>query len=273
MDRHQLLPVVVLLGTLLAVSGTSTPAAAGGAADVAEDETTTSGTTDGTNVDLSATQPGTPGSGSGSDGSDDSGDFVLIGDEPTSDDPPCLRIVDNRCYISLTRPGDVVPGTPTLSDIASFRPEVGTAHMQPNGWGVVGIHTNFYATGDAHVVTGTLLGLPASVRFTPIAWHWDYGDGTASTSASPGGTWAQLGIREFDAAPGSHLYTAKASYTVGLDIEYAAEYQYAGQPWLPIAGTLVLAANDLAITTWNVKTVLVAEDCLDDPSGPGCPGG
>ena len=206
-------------------------------------------------------------------GADDDGNFVLIGDEPTSDDPPCLRIVDNRCYISLTRPGDAVPGTPTLSDIASFRPEVGTAHMQPNGWGVVGIHTNFYATGDAHVVTGTLLGQPASVRFTPIAWHWNYGDGTASTSASPGGTWAQLGIREFDATPGSHLYTAKASYTVGLDIEYAAEYQYAGQPWLPIAGTLLLPANDLTITTWNVKTVLVAEDCLDDPSGPGCPGG
>ena len=60
---------------------------------------------------------------------------------------------------------------------------------------------------------------------------------------------------------------------MSLDIEYTAEYQYAGQPWLPIAGTLLLPANDLAITTWNVKTVLVAEDCLDDPSAPGCPGG
>ena len=226
-----------------------------------------SGTTDGSQVDLIGTIPGTP-------GSDDSGDFVIIdGDGTPTDDSVCLRIVDNRCYVSLTRPEDAAPGTPTLSDIASFRPQVGTAHMQPNGWGVVGIHTNFYATGDAHVVTGTLLGQPASVRFTPIAWHWDYGDGTAASAGSPGGTWAQLGIREFDATPGSHLYSVKGGYTVALDIEYAAEYQYAGQPWLPISGTLLLSANDLAITTWNVKTVLVAEDCLDDPTAPGCPGG
>ena len=72
--------------------------------------------------------------------------------------------------------------------------------MQPNGWGVVGIHTNFYATGDAHVVTGTLLGQPASVRFTPVAWHWTTGMARPPPSGSPGGTWAQLGIREFDAA-------------------------------------------------------------------------
>ena len=265
MDRRRLLLIAAAIVFALV---TNPPPDGGTISDGAESAQTTP-TNNGTDIDLIATNPGTP----GTPGTDDSGNFIIVGDEPSSDDPPCLRIVDNRCYISLTRPEDALPGTPTLSDIATFRPQVGTAHMQPNGWGVVGIHTNFYATGDAHVVTGTLLGQPASVRFTPIAWHWDYGDGTASTSTSPGGTWAQLGIREFDAAPGSHLYTAKASYTVSLEIEYAAEYQYAGQPWLPIAGTLLLSANDLAITTWNVKTVLVAEDCLDDPSGPGCPGG
>ncbi len=244
--------------------------AAADAADVGDD-TTTESTNNGDSVDIGVTQPGTP----GSDGSDDTGDFIYVGGGSGSatDDSICLRIVDNRCYVTLTRPEDAVPGTPTLSDIASFRPVVGTAHMQPNGWGVVGIHTNFYATGDVHVVTGTLLGQPASVRFTPIGWHWTYGDGTAASVGSPGGTWAQLGIREFDATPGSHVYTAKAGYTVTLSIEYGAEYQYAGQPWLPIAGTLLLPANDLAIATWRVKTVLVAEDCLDDPSAPGCPTG
>ena len=272
MDRRQLLRLGAI--TLIAISllCSAAPVSADSITDVG-DGTTTSGTTDGSTVEVIGTQPGTP----GSDGSDDLGDYVYVGGGDGSgggtDDSLCLRIVDDRCYVTLSRPEDAVPGTPTLSDIASFRPVVGTAHMQPNGWGVVGIHTNFYATGDAHVVTGTLLGQPASVRFTPIAWHWDYGDGTAASAASPGGTWAQLGVREFDGTPGSHLYTVKAGYTVRLSIEYAAEYQYAGQPWLPIAGTLLLSANDLTITTWRVKTVLVAEDCLDDPSAPGCPGG
>jgi hypothetical protein len=236
------------------------------------EEGTTTGTTDGTDVQLDITIPGTPGP-DGTRGSDDSGNFILLDDDAPTDDSICLRIVDNRCYISLTRPEDAAPGTPTLTDIASFRPQVGTANMQPNGWGVVGIHTNFYATGAAHVVTGTLLGQPASVRFTPVAWHWTYGDGTASSVGAPGGTWAQLGIREFDATPGSHVYSTKGSYIVTLDVEFAAEYQYAGQPWRPISGTLLASANDLTITTWNVKTVLVAEDCLHDPSAPGCPGG
>jgi hypothetical protein len=258
-----------VLSFTMSVAISTSPAFAG-ATDVGTDDTTTSGHNNDGNgtVDLIGTQPGTP-------GNDDTGDFFFVddGDDRSSDDSICLRIVDNRCYVRLARPAEAEPGTPTLTDIASFRPIVGTAHMQPNGWGVVGIHTNFYSTGDAHVVTGTLLGQPASVRFTPVGWHWDYGDGTAASVGAPGGTWAQLGIREFDATPGSHVYASKASYTVHLSIEYAAEYQYAGQPWLPIAGTLLLAANDLAITTWNVKTVLVAEDCLDDPNGPGCPGG
>jgi hypothetical protein len=261
--RRLLLNSVALVGVLLVPVQ---PPSGGTITDSAENAQT-SASNSGEQVTLEATTPGSP-------GSDDTGDFVLIGGDggAASDDSICIRIVDDRCYVTLSRPEDAVPGTPTLSDIASFRPEVGTAHMQPNGWGVVGIHTNFYSIGGAHVVTGTLLGQPASVRFTPIAWHWDYGDGTAATAGAPGGTWAQLGIREFDATPGSHVYATKGGYTVRLGIEYTAEYQFAGQPWLPIPGSLLLSANDLSITTWNVKTVLVAEDCLADPSAPGCPG-
>ena len=267
MDWRKLL-LIGLVSVVVATSAVPAFAADGGGVGDLGDNT--SAENNGTDVTLDITVPGSP----GTDGTDDSGDFILIGgDGGDTDDSICLRIVDNRCYVTLTRPEDATPGTPTLSDIASFRPHVGTANMQPNGWGVVGIHTNFYATGDAHVVTGTLLGQPASVRFTPVAWHWTYGDGTAATSGAPGGTWAQLGIREFDATPGSHVYSTKGSYTVTLDVEFAAEYQYAGQPWLPIAGTLLASANDLTITTWNVKTVLVAEDCLDNPGAPGCPGG
>ena len=146
--------------------------------------------------------------------------------------------------------------------------------MQPNGWGVVGIHTNFYATGDAHVVTGTLLGQPASVRFTPIAWHWDYGDGTASTVRLPRrhvGATGHPRVRRDAGQPPVHRQSelhgdASTSSTPPSTSTPASR-------GVPIAGTLLLSANDLAITTWNVKTVLVAEDCLDDPSGPGCPGG
>ena len=64
---------------------------------------------------------------------------------------------------------DVVsPATPprvvTLNDIANFAPAVGGNHMEPNGWIVVGLDTNFYSDAGARVVEGSLLGQPADRR-------------------------------------------------------------------------------------------------------------
>jgi len=162
------------------------------------------------------------------------------------------------------------PTTLTLSDIASFRPDVGTNAMQPNGWAVVGLDTNFFSRGGADVVDGSLLGGPAQVRFTPIAWSWSYGDGTATRATTAGGTWEELGIPEFDATPTSHAYTAKGTYTITLTIDYAAEYRLGDAAWVRIPGVLSLPANPLTITVGSAKTVLVDEDCRVNPSGPGC---
>ena len=83
------------------------------------------------------------------------------------------------------------PGAPTVTDIATFQVEVATAHNQPEGWGVVGKPTNFYTEGGVHEVTGTLLGQPATVRFTPVAWTWDYGDGHLQTLSTGGNRWSR----------------------------------------------------------------------------------
>lgn len=167
------------------------------------------------------------------------------------------------------------PGAPgsspiTIRDIASFVPTPGRQQMEPDGWAVAGLHTNFYAITAAHVVEGTLLGRPADVRFTPVAYHWAYGDGTAATFGTAGGTWATLGIPEFEPTPTSHVYEEIGEYTITLSIEFAAEYRFDGGPWRPVIGRLTLPANDLHISVGTAKTVLVDEDCLANPSGPGC---
>ncbi len=81
--------------------------------------------------------------------------------------------------------------------------------MQPDGWIVPGLDANFYAVTAPHVVNGTLLGQPASVRFTPVAFHWDYGDGNAATRSTKGATWEALGIPEFEPTPTSHVYATR----------------------------------------------------------------
>ncbi len=168
------------------------------------------------------------------------------------------------------RDGYGVTSPVTLRDIASFIPSAGSDHMQPNGWMVVGLDTNFYAQAGAQIQDGMLLGEPASVRFTPRAYHWNYGDGTAATRSTPGATWAAQALKEFDRTATSHSYSKKGSYTITLTIDFGGEYRYAGSSWVRIAGTLPVPANPLTASAGDAKTVLVAKDCAARPSGPGC---
>lgn len=159
----------------------------------------------------------------------------------------------------------------TLADIATFTPQSPVQYMQPDRWMVVGLPTNFYTDIAPHVVSGQLLGQPAEVRFTPFAYAWNYGDGTAVTHPTPGATWQALGLNEFDPTPTSHVYEAEGTYTITLTVAYAAEYRYAGGPWTRIAGYLELPANELiAEATSDAVTVLVDRDCTRAPRGPGC---
>ena len=158
----------------------------------------------------------------------------------------------------------------TLADIAAFRPAPGIERMEPDGWVVAGLPANIYAIVAPQLVDGSLLGQPASVRFTPIRYHWEYGDGTGAVRSTKGGTWAALGLREFDPTPTSHVYLAEGEYTIRLTIDFRAEYRFAGSDFLPIDGTINLRANDLRISVDGAKTVLVEHDCTADPSGPGC---
>jgi hypothetical protein len=157
-----------------------------------------------------------------------------------------------------------------LADIASFRPVPGVAHMQPNGWAVMGLNTNFYAATGQHVVDGTLLGRPASVRFTPIGFQWNYGDGASTVTNAAGNTWDALRLAEFDPTPSSHRYTTRGTYPITLSIDFAPEYRYDDGGWIVIDGVVSTPANPLTVTTGKIKTVLVAHDCLADPDGPGC---
>lgn len=159
----------------------------------------------------------------------------------------------------------------TISDIASFSPLAAVQFMQPDGWMVVGLPANFYAQIDRHAVSGSLLGQPAAVRFTPLAFSWDYGDGTTAIVATPGESWQALGAAEFDPTATSHVYAAEGTYVIDLTVLYAAEYRWAGGAWTPIAGHVEFPANSLvARAAADAVTVLVDRDCRGGPFGPGC---
>ncbi len=226
---------------------------------------------DGAVLDGQLTGGGSPGSG-GSDGSSSGGGSG----SSTLPPMPCEEVFAGYCYGEgqgkPVEPVEPAPGIPpiTLSDIAVFRPQAAVQFMQPDGWMVVGLPTNFVAVIDRHVVSGTLFGVPADVRFTPVGYRWRYGDGTAARLGTRGASWAALGLREFDPTPTSHIYRASGTYVIELDVEYTAEYRFAGGSWTSLTGIIVLPANDLVATAGGAVTVLVDRDCARAPAGPGC---
>ena len=217
----------------------------------------------GVDLDGSISLPGDEGGGTF--------DIGIDGGE-TGDDPNSVcenRAGQSYCW-SVTPPGETAVSPVTLADIAHLRPVVGTHGMQPDGWAVVGLPANFVSGASTHVVDGTLLGALASVRFTPVAWHWDYGDGGSTSLGTGGARWAELGSPEFAATPTSHVFHRKGSYTVTLGIDLRAEYRVGSGAWTPIAGTLRVEASTLTVVVTSAQTVLVDRDCTAYARGPGC---
>ena len=224
---------------------------------------------DGAVLDGELTMGGGPGSSNPGGGGGTSGGTTL----PPM---PCEEVFAGFCYgEGQGKPGEPAPGAPgvpgvTLSDVAMFRPQPTVQYMQPDGWMVVGLPTNFVAVIERHIVAGTLLGAPADVRFTPVAYRWRYGDGSSARLGTTGASWRALGLREFDSTATSHLFRASGTYVIKLDVEYTAEYRFSGGAWTPLTGVIVLPANDLVATAGAAVTVLVDRDCGRAPSGPGC---
>ncbi len=116
-------------------------------------------------------------------------------------------------------------------------------------------------TPRQHVVPGTLLGLPAEVRFTPISYRWDYGDGSHAQFAEGGSTWEALGLDWFAVTSTSHSYESRGAVAAVLTISYQAEYRFAGPTWNPVVGILDVTDDPLAIVVATESTVLVGGSC------------
>ena len=205
-----------------------------------------------------ATTPGGPSNG-GRGGEDGNATPADPTDMPQPGDPN---------YIYRDPFGVVSPVS--IRDLRRFHPNPGTDHMQPSGWTVIGLDTNFYSVVGPQVLHGRLLGEPVAVRFSPVAWHWAYGDGTSAARGTGGMSWEAQGTHEFDATPTSHVYRHTGIYYIDLGVEFAAEYKFADDEWLPVTGTLTVPANRLKTSVGDATTVLVGRDCTQTPKGAGC---
>jgi len=157
----------------------------------------------------------------------------------------------------------------TMTDIASFAPSVSPATAEPAGVGIAGLPLNLVASTAMHTRSGELFDLPVTVRFRPVSYTFDHGDGTHHTTDTGGHTWTQLGLPQFTPTATSHTYRQPGTYTVRTTIHLTADIDY-GNGWNPVEGLLAVPAGNTTVHIFQAHTALVEHTCLENPTGTGC---
>ncbi|MFD6054048.1 hypothetical protein [Agromyces sp. NPDC060279] len=158
----------------------------------------------------------------------------------------------------------------TLRDLASFNPGPSGLASEPSGWAIVGRPVNLLADAGVVARSGTLLGRPVEVVFTPVSYEWSASTGERVVTESAGRSWDALGLPELAVTDSSLRLQRAGRVTVRLTVHYAAEYRFAGSAWRGIPGTLPVEAGELELLVGTFETVLTDGDCRANPSGPGC---
>ncbi|KAB2810711.1 PKD domain-containing protein [Pimelobacter simplex] len=152
----------------------------------------------------------------------------------TTPTQPTLTLADiRRAFAELPLP------TPTL------------VIQPPDGVTLVNFDTNFYTAHTAPLTrTVTLLGQRVTIRATPAAYTWTYGDGAARTTADPGAPYPDLRV--------THRYERKGVYRARLAVTYDGSYRVGqGGPWRAIPGRVTVAGAPQGLRAVEATPTLV----------------
>lgn len=240
------------------------------------------GSNTGTEIIIDGSQPG-----AGTPGTSPIGDWEEWDQQegaPAPSVPPedpfleCLAEWDSyiRCFDKAVdeESGPDDEGTPslpaiTITDLVRFAPAGSVITGEPDNVGVAGLPTNFVTTASVQTVEAELFGFPVSVRFTPSAYDFTFGDGATATASSGGSTWAALGQAQFTPTDTSHTYRERGTYVAQADVRYTAEVDF-GIGWFPINGEVTAAGAPQEVRIFEAHTALVAHTCEQAPGSPGC---
>lgn len=124
--------------------------------------------------------------------------------------------------------------------------------VQPKGGKtLVNFKTNFY-TPDHRLIDRevTLARQQVTIRAIPVSYTYHFGDGTSTTTASPGSPHPDLEI--------THEYAQVDEVAVQVDTTYAGEFQIGDGDWTSIPETLTVAgaAQELEVVEALPQLVL-----------------
>ena len=162
------------------------------------------------------------------------------------------------------------PTTLSVSQVLEFAPQASAITVEPDGWGIVGAHTNAYTTASAHTASGTILGRPVTVSFVPASFSWNYGDGTTARTSTPGASWTALGLAPFAPTETSHAYAARGDVAVSVTVDYRASVNVAGIGDVAVAGTVPVTSAGTPLRLVESDQAITDGTCDRHPTAPGC---
>jgi len=124
---------------------------------------------------------------------------------------------------------------------------------QPDGdWALVNVDFVVYTEADQQLLSTTILGVPVTIRATPVHYSWDFGDGSPALSTTDRG-------QPYPNQTVAHVYTNAAdAVAVSLTTSWQGELQINGSgTWLPIAGfaTTTSSTDPVEIVAMDVHLV------------------
>lgn len=185
--------------------------------------------------------------------------------------PECEISVQGLCRGSAPskNPPVSTPPTTTLtpptppryaSELRSFRPRPPGITIEPGTWSVPTLPTNMIARATAHTQRGELLGWPVEVRFTPVAYHWGFGDSTNRSTPDPGSPWSHRGLTQFADTPTAHRYSRPGQYRVTLQVDYRVEFRFEDDEFDDISGLVSAQAPPVTLKVLTVSPLLFDGD-------------
>ncbi|WP_250444834.1 PKD domain-containing protein [Actinotalea sp. C106] len=126
--------------------------------------------------------------------------------------------------------------------------------FQPaDGRGLVGMDLILMTSAEPQILTTDVLGVPVTVRATPVEFAWDLGDGSDPLTTTDAG-------RPYPDHNVAQAYTREGTYAVTLTTTWQGEYQLAGTgPWLPVAGTATTTSAPFPTDVVSARSQLVAD--------------
>lgn len=150
-------------------------------------------------------------------------------------DPPAFEPAGVIRNLTLIRPDGSIAGTYLWSSCAGPPPAappsaddalaaadlpVAGVPTSPEVTGLVGIENWFWYEGPTEVpVTVTLDGWTGTATARAVAWRWDFGDGAAASSTTPGSP---------DDPAVTHVYTTKGTKRIVLTVTWEADFTLTG---------------------------------------------